>query len=213
MHYIHRGRTVFDTGLKMELLQEYCLVALDVFREKPYPKDKTEQTAWIAFLATDSLRQAEELVIEFPWLEEIYAEMAEYLHRPEEVLNMYSEALKIMDQNTVQYMIELQQQRLEEMQSRNEELQCQAEEMQSRNDELQCQAEEMQSRNEELQHQTEEAQRQNAELRNQLESALAMNIAVWREGGCTKEAVCVKLQENYGIASASAERMIEMYWR
>ena len=30
--YIHKGKTTFDTGLELELLQEYCLIALDVFR-------------------------------------------------------------------------------------------------------------------------------------------------------------------------------------
>lgn len=28
----------FDTGLDLELLQEFCLIALDVFREIPYAK-------------------------------------------------------------------------------------------------------------------------------------------------------------------------------
>ena len=36
--YLHYGRTAFDTGLDLELLQEFCLIALDVFREIPYAK-------------------------------------------------------------------------------------------------------------------------------------------------------------------------------
>ena len=27
------GKTVFDTGLELELLQEFCFVSLDIFRE------------------------------------------------------------------------------------------------------------------------------------------------------------------------------------
>ncbi len=197
MHYVHRGRTVFDTGLKMELLQEYCLVALDVFREKPYPKDKTEQTAWIAFLATDSLCQAEELAAEFPWLEEIYAEMTDYLHRPEEVLDMYSEALKIMDQNTVQYMIELQQQKMEELQQQA--------------NELQSQVEESQRQVEESQRQAEESQRQNEELRRQIDKAMLATISILKQVGCAKEDICVKLQENYQLTPAEAEQIVLQY--
>lgn len=53
-------------------------VALDVFRDFPYPKDKNEQTAWLSMLRQN----------------------------PEEVLAMFSEALKILDQNTVKYMID-----------------------------------------------------------------------------------------------------------
>ena len=34
--YIHKGETVFDTGLQVELLQKYWLIALDVFKEISY---------------------------------------------------------------------------------------------------------------------------------------------------------------------------------
>ena len=37
--YLHYGKTCFDTGLEMELLQEFFLIALDVFREIPYTED------------------------------------------------------------------------------------------------------------------------------------------------------------------------------
>ena len=112
--YIHRGSTKFDTGLELSLLQEYCLVCLDVFREFPYAKDKNEQTAWLSFLLTETVEEAEKLVNEYPWLEEIYRELAMLRRKPEEVLGMFSDALKIMDQNTVKYMIDEQQQVMDE---------------------------------------------------------------------------------------------------
>ena len=112
--YIHRGSTKFDTGLELSLLQEYCLVCLDVFREFPYAKDKNEQTAWLSLLLTETVEEAEKLVSEYPWLEEIYRELAMLRRKPEEVLGMFSDALKIMDQNTVKYMIDEQQQVMNE---------------------------------------------------------------------------------------------------
>ena len=112
--YIHRGKTKFDTGLELSLLQEYCLVCLDVFREFPYAKDKNEQTAWLSFLLTETVEEAEKLVNEYPWLEEIYRELAMLRRKPEEVLGMFSDALKIMDQNTVKYMIDEQKQVMNE---------------------------------------------------------------------------------------------------
>ena len=39
--------------------------------------------------------------------------MAGYLERPEEVIGMFSDALKILDENTVHYMIEQQKEELE----------------------------------------------------------------------------------------------------
>lgn len=47
--------------------------------------------------------------------EELYAEIAAFQQKPEELVNMYSKALEIMDLNTVRYMIEEQKKELEEM--------------------------------------------------------------------------------------------------
>ena len=96
------------------MLQEFYLVALDVFRKNPYPKDRSERTAWLSLLCTENLEDAERLVREYPWLEEIYEEMAMLRQRPEEVLGMFSEALRILDENTAKYMIEELQKKVEE---------------------------------------------------------------------------------------------------
>ena len=198
MHYLHHGKTVFDTGLKMELLQEYCLVALDVFKEKLYPRDRSEQTAWIAFLATDSLRQAEELVAEFPWLEEVYAEMEEFLQKPEEVLNMYSEALKIMDLNTVQFMIEQQQQELDEANKRLDETQGKLHETQGKLDETQGKLDEAQGKLDETQGKLDEAQ-------GKLDKSIAMMVSMCQEHGESRESIMKKLQEAYDVDANEAK--------
>ena len=151
-HYIHRGSTKFDTGLELSLLQEYCLVCLDVFREFPYAKDKNEQTAWLSFLLTETVEEAEKLVSEYPWLEEIYRELAMLRRKPEEVLGMFSDALKIMDQNTVKYMIDEQQQVMDEQQKKiNEQQQEMDEQRQKINEQQQEMDEQRQKMNEQQQ--------------------------------------------------------------
>jgi hypothetical protein len=57
---------------------------------------------------------AETLVREYPWLEEVYEEIAMLRQRPEEVLGMFSEALRMLDENTVKFMIEELQKKVEE---------------------------------------------------------------------------------------------------
>lgn len=148
--YIHYGKTTFDTGLKIELLQEYCLIALDEFRKYPYPKDRSEQTAWLSLLTTEDIKEAEELIEEYPWLLEIYQEMAALRRKPEEVLDMYSEALRILDRNTVRYMIEEQQKELEQ---KKEEINQQKEEINQQKatiKDLQKEIEELKSQLEQL---------------------------------------------------------------
>ena len=115
--YVHHGRTTFKTGLQMEFLQEYYLIALDVFRKIPYPKGRGEQSAWLSLLITESVEEAESLIEEYPeypWIEEIYREIAGLRQNPKEVLGMFSEALRILDENTMKYMIEELEKELEE---------------------------------------------------------------------------------------------------
>lgn len=116
--YIHHGTTVFDTGLNLNLLQEYFLISLDVFRENGYAKDEDALSKWLSLLATDSIADAETLITRYPDMEEIYAEMASYMHKPKEVLTMFSEALKILDQNTVRFMMDEMRQELDDTKSK-----------------------------------------------------------------------------------------------
>ena len=57
----------------------------------------------------------------------------EYMREPEEVLDMFSEALRILDRNTVHYMIEEQQKQIEERDRQLEEL---AEQLDAKDKEL-----------------------------------------------------------------------------
>jgi hypothetical protein len=119
--YIHRGEIQFNTGLQLQLLQKYVLIALDVFAENNYSKcsskqnsyissdndnDNNELTGWLSLLITENIEDTYVLIKRYPWLEPIYQDMASYLQKPEEVLYMFSDALKILDKNTELYMIE-----------------------------------------------------------------------------------------------------------
>ena len=120
--YRHYGKTTFDTGLKMELLQEFCFTALDVFRENRYSeKEKSEQRAWLSLLVTEDLEDAERLIEDYPWLEEIYREIALLRRRPGEVLGMWSDALRILDENSMKLFVEELEEKLQKvMEEKNE---------------------------------------------------------------------------------------------
>ena len=116
--YIHHGKTRFDTGLKMDLLQEYFLIALDVFCQNGYTNDKNSDTletvncdmndleGWLSILTTETMADVERVIRRYSWSKTIFHEMSAYVNKPEEVIHMFSEALKIADKNTVKYMIE-----------------------------------------------------------------------------------------------------------
>lgn len=159
--YIHKGKTVFDTGLKVELLQKYWLVALDVFREIAYSIDSSEQKAWLSLLASEDVEEAEKLSEEYPWLGEIYQEMEGYLHKPQEVLNMFSEALRILDRNTVQYMVEQQQEQINQMQ---EQISHQSEQLEEKDEQISHQNEQLEEKDEQISHQNEQIEKMLAEI-------------------------------------------------
>ena len=110
--YLHHGKTVFDTGIELKLLQEFYVVALDVFCESKYAKDINELNAWLSLLTAQSIDDLAALVSDYPWMGAICKDMSEYMYDPEEVITMFSEALRMLDENTVHYMIdELQKER------------------------------------------------------------------------------------------------------
>ena len=110
--YLHHGRTVLDTGIKLKLLQEFYVVALDVFKESKYAKDINELNAWLSLLTAQSVDGLAALVSDYPWMGVICKDMSEYMYDPEEIVTMFSEALRMLDENTFHYMIdELQKER------------------------------------------------------------------------------------------------------
>ena len=89
------------------MLDEYFLIALDVFTKIPYAEDnKSDLHAWLSLLTTENLTDAERNMRHYPWLEPIYQEIALLRRSPEEVIGMWSEALKILDENSLKYYVE-----------------------------------------------------------------------------------------------------------
>ena len=105
--YLHHGEIIFDTGIKLNMLEKFYVISLDVFHSIPYSEiKKTEQAAWLFLLSTESMEDAERLIQDFPWLEPIYQEIASLRQHPEEVLSMWSDALSILDENSLKYRVE-----------------------------------------------------------------------------------------------------------
>lgn len=62
--------------------------------------------AWLSLLTTATLTDAEQNIEHYPWLEPIYQEIALLRRNPEEVIGMWSEALRILDENSLKYYVE-----------------------------------------------------------------------------------------------------------
>jgi len=135
--YIHRGKTLFDTGLAVHMPQEYVYVPLDIFREILHNKGiRSELDAWLTFLCEDAPEMIELLIRKFPRFRELYNEVYKLCENMEDIMGCFSEALHEMDRNTVQYMIEEQQAQIEEQKGQLEEQKGKLKEQQSQLEEM-----------------------------------------------------------------------------
>jgi hypothetical protein len=112
-NFIHTFSTVSDTGLKLNMLQNIIFIPIDIFLEKLHNKGiiEGELEAWLTFLGCDEPEYIIKLITEYPEFKPYYNDLYEMCLNVERILNMFSEELKILDRNTVKYMIdELQEQ-------------------------------------------------------------------------------------------------------
>ncbi len=114
--FVHHARTVCDSGLELNFLQEFYLIALDVFVKSEYAKIKNPEDrlmGWLSFFCTENTEDAIKLCETYPWLSEPYKEMAGFAANPEELIGMFSEMLHELDRNTTRYMVDDMREKIE----------------------------------------------------------------------------------------------------
>ncbi len=146
--YFHVGKTKFNTGIKIELLQDFVLVSLDTFRKYRYSdikegrteitdydydssqyndelvseKMKRDRLKFLSLFVAETPKEINRLVEIFPDLESVRRDINEYLERPGEVLSMFSEALRILDRNTAELMVDRMKDEIVDLKEQNDEL-------------------------------------------------------------------------------------------
>ena len=166
--YFHVGKTKFNTGIKIELLQDFVLVSLDTFKKYRYSdirKGRTEVTEYdydrtqysekqvtekmkldrlkyLSLFVAETPEEIEQLIEIFPDLESVRLDINEYLERPKEVLSMFSEALRILDRNTAELMVDRMKDEIDELKVQAEENRAQLEEKDSQLEENRARLEE-----------------------------------------------------------------------
>ena len=92
------------------MLQEFYFIPLDIFFRIKDNKRKTirnELEAWLYFIGSDKTGDIRRVIQKFPKFEEMYWEVSIFRYHPEEAVEMFSDALRKLDENTVNYMIEM----------------------------------------------------------------------------------------------------------
>ena len=127
--YKHNFQQQSDTGLEMNLLQKYVFIPLDLFRSNVQNKGiKNKMDAWLAFLSMDDPDMIIRLSTEYPEFKAMYQQIYEICRNVEALMGIFSEELRIMDRNTVKYMVDQMQ---EEIDSQRQEIKLLKEELQT----------------------------------------------------------------------------------
>ena len=174
--YFHVGKTQFNTGIKIELLQDFVLVSLDTFKKYRYSdiregrikitdydydssqydepvseKMKQDRLKYLSLFVAETPQEIERLIEIFPDLESVRHDINEYLERPGEVLSMFSEALRILDRNTAELMVDRMKDEMEALQVQKDELTGEIDELKEQNNELSGKNNELSVKNNDLQ--------------------------------------------------------------
>ena len=115
--YIHYIKQRSDTGLEIDLLQEYIFIAIDIFKKILHNKgvEKCNKLdAWMLFLSVDDPEKIMKLIEKYPEFEPLYREVYEMCRNMEDFMGIFSEELAILDKNTVDYMIDEMQNTIDE---------------------------------------------------------------------------------------------------
>ena len=97
--YIYRYQTIYDSGAEITSLPHTLYISLDTFHEVVQDIN-TELDAWLTFLSSDAPSDIIKLVTAYPKFQEYYNDISKFRKNPKELVNMFSEALAIMDRNT-----------------------------------------------------------------------------------------------------------------
>ena len=132
--YKHNFQQQSDTGLKMNLLQKYVFIPLDLFRSNVQNKGiKNKLDAWLAFLSMDDPDMIIQLITEYPEFKAMYHQAYETCRNVEVLMGIFSEELRIMDRNTVKYMVDQMQ---EEIDSQKQEIDSQRQKLEQKDNQL-----------------------------------------------------------------------------
>ena len=144
------------------MLQNYIFAPLDIFRKTMENKGISNKLdAWLAFLSMDSPEMIMELSSKYPEFKAMYEHVYNICQNVEKVMSMYSEELKILDQNTVRYMVDQMQ---EEIDSQRAQLDSQREEIDSQRAQLNSQKEQLVSQKNQLEIKDKQLEQQEKEL-------------------------------------------------
>ncbi len=97
------------------MLQNFIFIPIDIFLNKLHNKGiESELDAWLTLLGCDEPEYIIELITNYPGFKSMYSDLYNLCQNIERVMEMWSKELQILDRNTVKYMIDELQEKLDD---------------------------------------------------------------------------------------------------
>ena len=153
-NYIHRFMQKSDTGVNINLLQEYLFIPLDIFKKNQQNENRSVKIenrleAWLAFFCMDDPETIIDIIEKYPDFKEMYEQAYDVCRNIEEVMQMFSKELLELDRNTVKLMIDDMQ----------KEIDCQREQLSQKDEQLSQKDKQLNQKDEEMIEMRKEIQR------------------------------------------------------
>lgn len=107
--YIHQFQQQSDSGIELNLLQEYTFICLDIFDDIIHNEGRKidgRLEEWLVFLKEDDPDMIIKLLEQNSEFRDIYEEIYNICRNSERMMGMFSKELEILDRNTVKLMID-----------------------------------------------------------------------------------------------------------
>ena len=175
-NYIHTGKMTYDTGIQLRDLFENIYISLDTYKNFIHTKIRSKREAWMLFLASDQIEDIMEVCETYPEFIPIYREVFDFSNQMEELVMMFSDALREMDRNEERYMVEELRAERKKLENENRNLLKEKDSLKKQNDSLEKQNDSLEKRNDSLEKQNDSLEKQNDSLekrKNTLEKTIS----------------------------------------
>ena len=115
--YIHFFHQISDSGLRLPLLQNYYFIPLDIFKKNMHNTGiQNRLDGWLSFLSSDDPQDILALLERYPDFKALYEHAYRICRNTEYIMGIFSDELRMLDENTVQYMIDEMQETINNQQ-------------------------------------------------------------------------------------------------
>ncbi len=147
--FLHHRDISYSSGVQLPETVDITYISLDTFRSTVQNID-TEIAAWLTFLSKDDTESILSLIERYPQFLSCYQDIAAFRQNPEELINMFSEALYILDKNTERLMVDELRAEVEAAKSENQALKSENQSLESKNQALEVEKQSLESKNQSL---------------------------------------------------------------